>query len=84
MPILESRKIGEPYNSVSVAHGLQLSNPDPLFARDILNNEIRLSIERSTLNSHCLIVSIIRTNDDQKLTEPILKRGKMQSTYENV
>ena len=81
---MESRKIGEPYNSVSVADSLLLLNPDPLFAKDILNNEIRLSIEKPTLNSHYLILSIIRTNGDQKLTEPILVRGKMQSTYENV
>ena len=62
-PILEMGEIGESYHRVGVVHCAQLSNPDPLFTMDALNNEITLSIERSTLYNHYLIVRRIRNND---------------------
>ena len=62
-PILEMRKIGESYHRVGVAHYVQFWNPDPLFTMDALNNEMTLSIERSTLYSHYLIARRIGNND---------------------
>ena len=83
-PILEMRKIGESYHRVGIAHCVQLSNPEPLFTMDALNNEITLSIERPTLYNHYLIVHRIGNNDGKKLNEPILERRKRHGTYEKV
>ena len=72
------------YHGVRVAHYVQFWNPDPLLPLDILNNEMLLSMERPTLNSHYLIVPRFKNSDDWKATETIMERGMMQSTYETI